>query len=89
MKMVSKVVGRLDRREDLVYALAEIAARPHKAWVTEAHYRKVVSTLIWTLEKGLGKDWSPEVEEAWKSCILMVEELNAVVIKRLQTDIPN
>ena len=25
-------------------------------------------TVLWTLEHGLGKDWTPEVTEAWTKC---------------------
>ena len=33
--------------------------------VTEAHYRVVGEALLWTLERGLGPDFTPEVRAAW------------------------
>ena len=33
--------------------------------VTAAHYVPVGAALLWTLEKGLGRDFTPEVKAAW------------------------
>ena len=33
--------------------------------VTAAHYAPVGAALLWTLEKGLGPDFTPEVKAAW------------------------
>jgi hemoglobin-like flavoprotein len=33
--------------------------------VTAAHYAPVGAALLWTLEKGLGPDFTPEVKMAW------------------------
>ena len=33
--------------------------------VTEEMYDTVGKALLWTLEKGLGEGFTPEVEEAW------------------------
>ncbi len=82
VKMLNMVIGRLDRKEELIWALTEIANQPHRIWVTPAHYQKVVSTLLWTLERGLGNDWSHDVEAAWKACIGMVEQLNRGIVSK-------
>ena len=38
----------------------------HKGYgVTAAHYAPVGAALLWTLEKGLGPDFTPEVKAAW------------------------
>jgi hemoglobin-like flavoprotein len=40
--------------------------RRHLAYgVTDEHYSSVGRALIWTLEHGLGADFTPEVKEAW------------------------
>ena len=31
----------------------------------DAHYDSVGAALLWTLEQGLGKAWTPEVAAAW------------------------
>ena len=82
IKMLNMVISRLDRSEELAWALTEIANQPHRIWVTPVHYHKVVSTLIWTLRKGLGNDWTAAVEDAWMSCIKMVESLNETIVSR-------
>src|SRR6266446_5104789 len=40
--------------------------------VTLEHYSSVGRALIWTLEQGLGADFTPEVKEAWTTvyCLL-------------------
>jgi len=38
----------------------------HKGYgVTEDQYAPVGAALLWTLEKGLGPDWTPELQAAW------------------------
>ena len=38
----------------------------HKGYgVTAAHYAPVGAALLWTLEKGLGPDFTPDVKAAW------------------------
>jgi hemoglobin-like flavoprotein len=33
--------------------------------VEERHYHTVAAALLWTLEKGLGEDFTPETQAAW------------------------
>ena len=42
-------------------AIPEGRTRPAKA----RHYPVVGAALLWTLEKGLGDGWTPEVADAW------------------------
>jgi hemoglobin-like flavoprotein len=35
--------------------------------VEDRHYATVGEALLWTLEQGLGKDFTAEVREAWAS----------------------
>lgn len=66
--MLSTVVGRLDNLEDLSGDIAAMAQRHVAYGVKPAQYRKVGEALLWTLEQGLGKDFTPEVKEAWTKC---------------------
>jgi nitric oxide dioxygenase len=51
---------------DLVLPAASALAKRHVGYgVQAAHYPVVGSALLWTLEKGLGADWTPDVAEAW------------------------
>ncbi len=48
--------------------IAAMAQRHTGYGVKPEHYTAVGESLSWTLEKGLGKDWTPEVKEAWETC---------------------
>lgn len=65
MAMLGLAVTNLDRPETVAPAVRELGRR-HVAYGTvEAHYAPVGAALLWTLEQGLGPDFTPEVREAW------------------------
>lgn len=68
MDMLSLVVARLDKLDELTNDISEMARRHVGYGVRPAHYKMVGSALLWTLQQGLGKDWTPEVREAWIKC---------------------
>ena len=67
MMMLSTAVGSLDRIETIMPIIRTLGARHAGYGVTEEHYATVGAALIWTLEKGLGPDFTPAVREAWLS----------------------
>ena len=40
--------------------------------VTDGHYDSVGAALLWTLEQGLGSEWSLEVKAAWSSAYALL-----------------
>ena len=65
MQMLTAAVRGLSHLDRLV-PVVEGLGRRHAAYgVTDAHYRTVGEALLWTLAKGLGKGFTPEVREAW------------------------
>src|SRR6201998_2033096 len=65
MATLAIVVNGLSNLEMVLPAAAALATR-HVAYGAKAeHYPVVGSALLWTLEKGLGPDWTPPVAEAW------------------------
>ncbi len=46
-------------------ALKDLGRRHVGYGVKDEHYEAVGSALLWTLEKGLGEQFTPEVKEAW------------------------
>ncbi|SFG88382.1 globin family protein [Methylobacterium gossipiicola] len=65
MAMLSLAVTNLDKPDIVVPALQKLG-RQHAAFGTEAaHYEPVGEALLWTLEQGLGPDFTPSVHEAW------------------------
>ncbi len=68
MDMLTTIVSRLDRLDELSDDIAEMAQRHEGYGVKIAHYKVVGDALLWTLEHGLGRDWTDEVREAWQCC---------------------
>ena len=65
--MITVAVNGLVRIETLV-PLIEALGRRHAGYgVKDEHYATVASALLWTLEQGLGDDFTPEVREAWSA----------------------
>lgn len=65
MGMLGTAVGSLHRLDAILPAVADLGKR-HKGYgVTAAQYAPVGAALLWTLEKGLGADFTPEVKAAW------------------------
>jgi hemoglobin-like flavoprotein len=65
MQMIAMAVGGLDKLDELVPAVKALGARHAVYGVTTAHYGIVGQSLIWTLERGIGSAFTPEVRSAW------------------------
>jgi hemoglobin-like flavoprotein len=65
MQMLTAAVKGLDRLEQLVPVVEDLGRRHAHYGVAEAHYDTVGKALLWTLEKGLGPAFTPEMREAW------------------------
>jgi hemoglobin-like flavoprotein len=68
MAMLTTAVRSLGRWDSLVPALRELGRRHIGYRVKPDHYETVGTALLATLEKGLGKDFTPPVREAWVVC---------------------
>jgi hemoglobin-like flavoprotein len=68
LAMVNLVVGRLNQLEKLAEDISELARRHVRYGVKEEHYTAVGNALLWTLEQGMGREWVPEVRDAWAAC---------------------
>lgn len=66
--MITYFVSRLERRDEIAADIRQLAIRHVNYGVKERHYAVVGHALIWTLMKGLGEDWNPEMKEAWTNC---------------------
>lgn len=65
MQMIGVAVAGLDRLDQLVPAVQQLGVRHAAYGVKDEHYATVATALLWTLEQGLGADFTPEVKEAW------------------------
>ncbi len=65
MTMIATAVASLERLDTIVPAVRQLGARHASYQVTDEHYATVGAALLWTLEKGLGSDFTAEVRAAW------------------------
>ena len=67
MHMIATAVAALDRIDTLLPAVRDLGARHARYGMNEEHYATAGAALMWTLEKGLGADFTPSVRDAWTS----------------------
>lgn len=65
LQMLTTAVSNLHQVEVIIPAVQELGKRHAGYGVKDGHYDKVGEALIWTLEKGLGGDFTPPVKAAW------------------------
>jgi hemoglobin-like flavoprotein len=65
MQMLTAAVKGLPRLDRLVPVVEDLGRRHASYGVLDAHYETVGAALIWTLEKGLGDAFTPQVKDAW------------------------
>jgi nitric oxide dioxygenase len=65
MATLAVVVGGLSNLETILPAASALAKRHVGYGAVAEHYPVVGGALLWTLEKGLGDAWTPEVADAW------------------------
>ncbi|MEO6613863.1 MAG: globin domain-containing protein [Chitinophagaceae bacterium] len=70
--MLSTIVARLTNFTEVTNDMAAMAKRHASYGVRPAHYALVGAALLWTLEQGLGKDWTEETKNAWTTCYTML-----------------
>ena len=65
LQMLAVVVRGFDNVDALVSTVEDLGRRHIGYGVTDAHYDSVGAALLWTLEQGLGRAWTPAVASAW------------------------
>lgn len=65
MSMLGSAVNGLTKLEALVPVVRQLGARHVQYGVRDEHYATVGTALLWTLEQGLGNDFTPDVRQAW------------------------
>src|SRR5690242_6272748 len=87
MQMLAVAVSSLDRLETLVPALEDMGQRHVKYGVRNEHYQIVGACLLWTLEKGLGEAFTPEVRDAWATVYGVIAEAMQRGAARIDTTV--
>jgi len=65
MATLAVVVNGLSNLEAILPAASALAKRHVGYGIKASHYAPVGAALLWTLERGLGPAWTPELAAAW------------------------
>lgn len=65
MGTLAVVVSGLTDLPAILPAASRLAKHHVSYGVEPSHYAPVGMALLWTLEKGLGDDWTPDLADAW------------------------
>jgi len=72
MQMLATAVTNLHQLQKILPAVQALGIRHAGYGVTDKHYEIVGDALLWTLEQGLGSDFTPSVKEAWTQTYVTV-----------------
>jgi hemoglobin-like flavoprotein len=65
MAMLASAIGNLHQIHRFMPAIRELGKRHVGYGVTVAHYALVGGALLWTIERELGEEFTPEMRAAW------------------------
>ncbi len=74
MQAIGFCVASLDRLPTIVPMVRQLGLRHASYQVRAAHYETVGAALLWTLEKGLGADYTPALRTAWAKLYWLLAE---------------
>jgi nitric oxide dioxygenase len=74
MATLAVVVNGLSSLDAILPAASALAKRHVHYGAEPAHYAVVGEALLWTLERGLGASWTPDVAAAWTAAYTMLSE---------------
>jgi hemoglobin-like flavoprotein len=84
MQMIATAVTNL-HQVGTILPMVEDLGRRHVAYgVTDKHYEPVGAALLWTLEQGLGADFTPPVKAAWTEAYMTL----AGVMQKAAASVP-
>lgn len=75
MQTLGMAVRNLHQPERIVSAVQALGRRHVGYGAQPAHYPVVGQTLLWTLEQGLGTDFTPEVAAAWGKAYTLLADI--------------
>jgi hemoglobin-like flavoprotein len=85
MAAIGAVVRSLDRIDTMLPTIRDLARRHVGYGVRNEHYATVGAALLWTLEQGLGADFTPQIRDAWATAYGM---LSAAMIEAASEPLP-
>ncbi len=75
IQTLAVVVKGLNQPETMLPAVQSLGQRHKTYGVTPDHFQSVGAALLWTLEKGLGDAYTPEVNAAWTEAYMCFQGL--------------
>ena len=75
MQMLDYAVTGLDRLDTIVLAIQNLGIRHAGYGVKDEYYETVGEALLWTLEQGLGKEFTPDVKDAWAEAYKLLSDI--------------
>lgn len=72
MSMINTAVNGLTRLDQIVPAVESLGRRHVGYGVKDQHYDTVAGALLYTLEKGLGAAFTPEVKQSWTEAYMLL-----------------
>ena len=75
MAALATVVNSLGDFEAIVSVARDLAKRHVAYGVTPEHYAIVGAALLWTLEQGLGDEFTPALRAAWEAAYCALSEV--------------
>jgi hemoglobin-like flavoprotein len=75
MQMLATAVNNLHQVEKILPAVRDLGRRHATYGVTDNHYEPVGSALLYTLEQGLGANFTPPVKSAWAATYTTVTDV--------------
>jgi hemoglobin-like flavoprotein len=75
IQALTGVVQGLDHLETLVPTLKDLGRRHAHYGVTDGHYDAVGAALLWTLEQGLGPEWTQQAKAAWSCAYALLADV--------------
>lgn len=74
MAVLAVVVNGLARLDTILPAASALAKRHVGYGVRPSHYTPVGEALLWTLQQGLGAEWTPALADAWTAAYVTLSQ---------------
>ncbi len=72
MSALALVVTGLSKPETILPAVEDLGRKHFDYGVQDHHYDTVGAALLWTLEQGLGAEFTPDVKAAWTAAYMLL-----------------
>lgn len=74
MDVIATVVQGLNKPDTILPTVRTLGVRHVGYGVSDLDYQTVGAALLWTLEQGLGADFTPEVADAWTAAYTLLSD---------------